>query len=428
MLATARIQESLLGSSAVPKRHNWHTHAAGGTLSRGLPSNDKKQAEFKLELVTTREGFDALESEWNKLFEDCGRDVHLFQNFNWIWHWANHYLPRDSTSDSSHSLYIVTGRKAGQLALVCPFVKQRRGGITTLSFAGDPVSQYGDVLLDETRGGRELLASAWAFITAQSGADVVALRKVRADSNLAQLLAGSDAQVTDRQFAPFLDLASAPDFQTYEQRYSGKARKNRRRLHRRLEDRGPASLSVLTGSERAGDMAALSITMKRAWLKMRGLISPALANPATRAFFAAIAADSQRPVGAVVTTLTSRGEAAAINVAFDCKGRRAAHILVYALKFERLGTGQILIEQCLRDAFKDGIGVYDLLAPGDAYKLDWADGGVEVLDWSQGLTLRGRAFATVYLGYGRAKLKHAALAASQFKRNFLNRIEGSNKA
>jgi hypothetical protein len=40
---------------------------------------------------------------------------------------------------------------------------------------------------------------------------------------------------------------------------------------------------------------------------------------------------------------------------FDCKGRRAAHIIVYALKFERASVGQLLIEQSVRTAMRDGL-------------------------------------------------------------------------
>jgi hypothetical protein len=38
-----------------------------------------------------------------------------------------------------------------------------------------------------------------------------------------------------------------------------------------------------------------------------------------------------------------------------------------------------------------------MLSPGDAYKLDWADGSVEVLDRARGISPRGRAFANTYL-------------------------------
>lgn len=410
MSVLARAREGLSRAAVAPERHIAHGRLSGAALA-STPHTPPAHGGIELSVVTTRAGLAALEAEWNALQAEYGRDIHVFQSFNWIWHWANHFLPQQSDPNSASDLYILTGRRDGHLGLVCPFVRHRRAGITVLSFAGEPVGQYGDVLLDEQRGGRELLAHAWSLIVKSSGADVFAFRKVRADSNLAAFLAQSKALITARQVAPYLDLASAPDFETYAKRYSGKVRKNRRRLVRRLEERGAVSASLLTRGGRAAELAATAITLKRAWLKHRGLISPALSNPATRSFVAAVAENRERPVGTVVTHLTSSGETAAVVVAFDCKSRRVAHILVYALEFERFSVGQILIERSVRDAFNDGVGIYDLMAPGDAYKFDWADRSVEVLDWAFGLTPLGRAYAKFYLGHGRSWLKSGLTTA-----------------
>ena len=54
-----------------------------------------------------------------------------------------------------------------------------------------------------------------------------------------------------------------------------------------------------------------------------------------------------------------------------------------------------------------------MLSPGDAYKLDWADGSVEVLDRARGISPRGRAFAKIYLKHGLHKLKAAASRTTQ---------------
>ena len=108
-------------------------------------------------------------------------------------------------------------------------------------------------------------------------------------------------------------------------------------------------------------------------------------------------------------------------MAFDCKGRRVLHIVVFSLKFERAGVGQLLLDRALRAAKEDGIDVYDLMAPGDAYKFDWSDASVEVLDWAHGLTPRGRAYAWAYLAHGRKLLKRTVLATTGFMRRLLRR-------
>ena len=116
---------------------------------------------------------------------------------------------------------------------------------------GEPVSQYGDVLAEDLPDGRRLMRQAWRFIATRLGADAVCLRKVRADAAVAPLLRELGMQQTAAAEAPYLDLASAPDFAGYELRYTGKARKNRRRLARRLAEQGPLAIERHTGGAEA---------------------------------------------------------------------------------------------------------------------------------------------------------------------------------
>src|SRR6516162_3367538 len=42
-------------------------------------------------LIAERAQFDCLEADWNALFDGAGRPHQVFQQFSWLWHWANHY-------------------------------------------------------------------------------------------------------------------------------------------------------------------------------------------------------------------------------------------------------------------------------------------------------------------------------------------------
>jgi CelD/BcsL family acetyltransferase involved in cellulose biosynthesis len=163
-----------------------------------------------------------LEAEWNALLAAAARDIHIFQSFNWIWHWANQFLPADINHEGDCGLYIITGRRNGPLAVLHPFVCHCRAGLTTLSFAGETVSQYGDILIDPANGGPEMLDRVWAYATENANGDVVALRKVRADANIVSVLEQQQAVVTERQVAPYLDLATTPDYEFYGNATLGK--------------------------------------------------------------------------------------------------------------------------------------------------------------------------------------------------------------
>ena len=183
---------------------------------------------------------------------------------------------------------------------------------------GEPVSQYGDVLAEDLPDGLRLMRQAWRFIATRLGADAVCLRKVRADAAVAPLLRELGMQQTAAAEAPYLDLASAPDFASYELRYTGKARKNRRRLARRLAEQGPLAIERHTGGAEARAAAPQAIALKREWIKHTGRLSPALADQRFAAFFADVAEGRVRPAGCGVTVLKSNGAPAGIAIDITC--------------------------------------------------------------------------------------------------------------
>jgi CelD/BcsL family acetyltransferase involved in cellulose biosynthesis len=357
--------------------------------------------DITLDIVRTRGGFDALEVEWNALFEAAGRSEHMFLTFNWLWHWANHYLP------PSAELAIVTGRRAGRLVLILPLLVERAAGLRQLAFMGAPVSQYGDVLVDDATHSAELLERAWTFVLQVAKPDLVRLAKVRADATLAPMLATKGFKATSTEEAPAATLSGAPTYADFEQRFSAKLRKNRRRQLRRLEERGPVQIKVLHGTADAAGAARATMTLKRAWLNSRGLMSKAFADVRIDAFFADAVASTNRPCGVAISQLASNGECADVSISVTCKGRRAIHILAYALKFEKVGAGNHHLEVALQSAYADGIKVYDFLAPRHEYKMEWADTVVSVSDYALALSPLGKLYADIYLAHVREAVKRA---------------------
>ena len=372
-----------------------------------------------LTLVTSRADFDALENEWNELFERAGRGTQVFQTFNWNWHWANHYLADAPGGIEGLRLSIVTGRCNGRLIMVWPLVSERVRGITQIFWMGEPVSQYGDVLLDNLPDAIEALRAGWQFLKASAKGDLVRLRRVRADAAVAPLLQEIGAGITDTQNAPYLDLASAKSFADYEQRYSPRSRRNRRRLLRRMEEQGPVVFERHKGGSKARALAVKALELKSSWLKDRGLVSHAIADARMSRFFADAAEGATRTTNCVVSALTTNGETAALEVSFTCKGRLAMHVIVFNLAYEKSGAGVLLLEQSLRDGYADKLIIYDMLAPGDNYKLDWSDATIAVCDWAKPLTLAGRTYAQLYLGFVRTHIKSVIGAMPQSIRRFV---------
>lgn len=374
-------------------------------------SSEPEALTASFDVVDGRAAFDALEAEWNDLFQRAGRSTQLFQSFNWNWHWANHYLPAMHAKRGGTSLAIVTVRRHGRLVMLWPLVVQRIGGLEVLRWMGEPASQYGDVLAEELPDALQLMRRAWRFITTRLGADAVFLRKVRADATVAPLLRELGLRQTAEAEALYLDLASAPDFALYEQRYTAKARKNRRRLSRRLAEQGPLVVERHAAGVAARAAALQAIELKRTWIEKTGRMSAAFADERFAAFFADAAEGRDgRSVGCGVTVLRSNGAPAGIAIDITCDKHRAAHVIVHDPRLDGCSAGTLLFEMWIKGASADGMATFDLLAPAYAYKMDWADGTIAVGDFAQGLTLAGRAYVDVYLGRVRRKLKAAVEA------------------
>ncbi len=358
--------------------------------------------ELSLELIADRAAFDALEADWNSLFDRAGSSANMFQTFNWNWHWANTYL----ATSPNVELAIVVARHGSRPVAILPLVIERKGILRILAWMGAPVSQYGDVLAERGPGLMPVLRECWSFAIAAARADATRLVKTRADATVAPLLAELGLTVTQQQEAPYLDMGGSPSWTAYAERYAGHGRwKNRRRQLRRMEKLGPIAVLRWTEGPDAIEPAARAIETKRAWLRERGLVSPAVADDRFRIFFETAAASVERPAGIEIAELTCNGTTAAMEITVSCRDRMAVHVLAYDKTFKECGPGNQLIEQQFARAHANGFKTYDLLAPGGGYKAEWADGSVAVLDYAAGFTLAGAAYTRLWLSHIRPALK-----------------------
>ena len=355
------------------------------------------------DLVTDVAAFETLEPEWDALFARAGRPTQVFQAFAWNWHWCRHYLATGSRTQ----LAIVTGRISGRLVLVWPLVLERAAGLRRLAWMGDPVSQYGDILVAPEADDDAALLAAWAFALDETRADVAHLRKVRDDSIAARVLRRLEAKVIATEQAPYLDLARVSGAQACQQLLASKGRRNRRRHERRLADLGPITVHSPARGDAAGALARSAIDLKRRSLAGKGQISRAFADDRFKAFFADVAAGDQHPVPCRVAALMSGSDVAAIQITLDCKGHRFLHVTVYERAFEKFGAGALLLEREMQTSFENGLTAFDLLAPLHPYKMEFAGSMMAVRDYALARSWRGRLYAAIALsGRQRAKASH----------------------
>lgn len=370
----------------------------------GLQKADRNQAGpyqigaradlLQLELVSDRGGFDALGPEWDSLFDRAGRSHQAFQQFGWLWHWCNHFGP--CRAGRGMRFAVVTGRMGGRLVMVLPLVVERVLGLRQLAWMGDPVSQYGDVLVEPEFVGDADLRRALEFAVSATRADLILLRKVRADAAIAPVLSTMRTNIVGSEEAPFIDLAATPSKDVFDERQPQKSRRNRRRQMRRLEERGNVQLEELRPGVACQALTRIALAFKRAWLRRKGGFSRSIGDPKFDAFFADAASGVGPDTGLTASALRCAGEVTAINIALACKGRQLLHVVVYNSKFEKTAAGILHIEAAIHQALSRGETVFDFLAPRHDYKMAWASGTVAVNDHALGCNAAGRAWAHAY--------------------------------
>lgn len=363
-----------------------------------MPLTVAPPAPCTIEIIREHAAFRALGAEWTALFERAARPEHVFQSFEWLSCWADHFL------DDRARLCIIAGRQQGRLTMVWPLVIARLApGLTKLCWMGEPVSQYGDALVEPGPFCGPSLEAGWRA-AARLGADAAILRKTRRDANVAAVLE-AQAKSCDVTAAPFAQFADKTDFSKVLDKRSPKAKSSRRRLLRRLQETGAVAFVCAADADEAQSLLRHAFAMKRAWLARRGLYSAPIESAAMLAFFLDFAAGAQEQTQLLTHAIRRDGEAVAVGVTLACKNVGFGHLLTHHPDCDKQGAGVLLAEHVMRSGFELGFARYDMLAPFDAYKAEWAAASVEVADYLAGFTLRGRLFAFAWGSRTRDRLK-----------------------
>ncbi len=407
-------------------QHKFQKGVASGTSQEGPVERGVVDGNLEFQLITDFTGFEALESEWCNLFERAGGSHQLFQSYNWCWHWCQTYLNAEKKRNPI-KLSIVVGRVDDLPVMIWPLITDRSMGVRYACWMGMPVSQYSDVLVEQGPNQMAWLIEGWQFICSRLSADLICLPKVRGDSALSGLLRRLSLEPVQQNEAPYADLSKLNSYEEYASRFSARLRKNRRRQHRRLSEQGEVSVEILTDGKEACAVVDQAIEMKCRWLQNQGLVSKAFADDRIDQFFSRLLTTPDRDAGCQVSVLKVGKDIAAVMIGILCKGRYATHICAYNPdpQFVRSGAGSLLMDATVQTCLNNGLSNFDMMAPGDAYKYEWADATVMVNDYSVPLTPRGRAFAV--FGACTYSAKAAFETTPQRLRRFLLAIAGPRR-
>ena len=367
-------------------------------------------------VVSDVSGFDALAEAWNGLAERRGESRMGFQSFAWMRSASLHY------ADQGGAPHLLLGYVKGRLALIWPLRASRFPGLTILEDLGEPLCQYHDAIIDAEAPADLLVAGALRHLESLNF-DALILRRVREDSALTPALLVAGARITRTQRAPYIDFAAGETSDDFEQALSGKARGNRRRRLRRLQEIGEISHESDVLPERAEQLIGVALDFKRAWALAEGRYAPAVFDIRFERCLRDAARRKDPDAALRVFALLCGGRPIGVEISFGYKGRLFAHVLAHDPRLAKFGVGVALADATIRDAYAHGYRLFDLLAPADPYKTDWARRDVAVHDLLLARTRRGALFGLAKAGAIDSARRAATRAPPLFARALMRRAE-----
>lgn len=392
----------MLSNIAQPEAKSFRVDATLGAEQRGVQqsapdaASARRQRYGALECVcvSDRDGFYALKPAWQKLFEGSATPSQFFQSHDWLAAWLETHMTSTNTG-TAQQLAIVAGYQDGELVMIWPLVRRRRFGFTILSWMGAPVTQYGDVLIARSAQTQNWLACGLDFITRELRPDAVKLCNVREDSPLRAISKSARLRTLRTQHAPFIDLTQFSSMDAFRATYSKRTRKTRARKRRRFFEHPKALGEIVAAGARATKLTRTAIQLKRDWLESRNICSRALSSGTFDSFLMRIAQKRTASFRTMVSSLSQGAKPLAIELGFVSKNTYFSHLAAYDVAAHSLSAGMLQFEDTINDCISNGITQIDLLAPSDAYKMDWTKKSVAVYDFGKAFSPVGALFLTM---------------------------------
>ncbi len=180
----------------------WMLEAAVGSASAVLSpgSAARRAARAQISLAATPDEIDRLQPLWAELGSRCPSPA-PFQTFAWS---------RRTAVAAEAAGYgrarIVTVRRGGEPVLLAPFLVRRVKGIGIVQWLGEPLAEFGDILVTEQATAADA-ALLLRTVRNWADADLLFLRNVRADGAFERLLPSCRASASQPMRRPSPDPA-----------------------------------------------------------------------------------------------------------------------------------------------------------------------------------------------------------------------------
>jgi len=365
---------------------------------------------LRIEVATDRAAIAGLREAWTAL-EGEARGTLVFQSH------AFASLVADACAlagaQARFEPLVLVLRRGGAVAGIWPLRVFRFGTRRFACDLADPFGQYADLVLSPMLAPTEAVPAALAALGGL-GFDGLVLRKVRADSVLAEGLGTVGPPLGPSAGAPRVVLSRFSHFDAYRATISVSTRKKLRNARNRLSRHGDLAAVEARGRDGAG-LIRLAARNRRAWLEAQGLTSTAFSHPAFPHLVETLAQGGAPALDARAFALTlAAADAPARPVAtqwgFVHGGAYVAYVTAKDPAFDGFSPGRLHLNDVIAALAHDGVGTIDLLMPDMPYKASVATETSVVQDRGVPLTSAGAAILKGWYGFARPTLRAAFLS------------------
>lgn len=364
---------------------------AGSNSFSGLPEH------LSIEIHSTIECIQGLKSDWQEL-EARSKDVFTyFQTYNWCEQWCQIYA-RNTSDHDRRKLFVVTIKNNGKLAAVLPLVIERRSRIVkVLRFLGEPLIQYGNILIDSQLLSPSELTRCWEKIKTQAECDAIVLDRFVSNTPLCWLFPENQRYQSNDIETSMIDVRHYESGEAFVSSQSRAKRKSRNRKRRKLEALGEVSFEVVEGNNpHFTELVKIAMQMKVDWLSSSGRSTGAMRDIRTLQLLSVLQAGNGKTSGAIAMSYSLNGKPIAIEIGFCHKQHYYSFIGAFDWQMHEFSPGKLQLEHGVKWAIENGFKTYDFLGNPSQYKDSWTDRHIPVFGFSNGKTLLGMIYANYW--------------------------------
>lgn len=359
---------------------------------------------------------EGLRSNWIALQNASPLSENLFQHYGWCHHWCQTMLPTHELDD----IRLLTVFQRDRLVFLLPLIQRQRlisGSVWEL--LSHPTAQYTTALFDPAHDADRLMELALEHLR-DKGVTPDIIRLTQVPNTHRRVWAGhknASTEVTDT--AHVLDFTRFRDFDDHHTSLSKRTRKNLRQNERRfLRDHTLGEVVFQAGDPEFKRAIETMLTWKQERFQADGIVSNSVGQADFHALLSSLPAQPECSNPHCHLLLVDGNPAAGQLLLVD-EDRLYAYFIAFDPQFARMSPGNHHLHRVLKWAFENGYRSYDLLGNPEEYKRKLCNTRIDMVDYVEAFSLRGRLALSLRIPTIKKGLKAGFYALPQSLRSFV---------